>query len=146
MIYPVERALCNRELTFSSCQNNAVVKVAKVMCRNAETTELKARRKQFYTRFAFKFLFPQFTSSSFYVSFLLPVKINSTNWPAPNVRVFIDQLVEHCSATAEAMGSNPVEVPKCFRVNRKVWRQVTMVAKFLDDNNRAEIKQRRRRQ
>ena len=35
-----------------------------------------------------------------------------TNWPAPNVWVFIAQMVEHCSANAEAMGSNPVEVPK----------------------------------
>ena len=25
-------------------------------------------------------------------------------------------MVEHCSATAEAMGSNPIEVPKFFRV------------------------------
>ena len=33
--------------------------------------------------------------------------MNSTNWPAPNVLVFIDQLVEHCSANAEVMGSNP---------------------------------------
>ena len=29
--------------------------------------------------------------------------------PAPNIWVFIAQLVEHCSANAEAMGSNPVE-------------------------------------
>ena len=43
--------------------------------------------------------------------------MNSTNWPPPNVWVLIAQLVEHCSANAEAMGSNPVEVPKCFRVN-----------------------------
>ena len=28
--------------------------------------------------------------------------------------VFIAQLVEHCSANAEATGSNPVEVPKSF--------------------------------
>ena len=27
----------------------------------------------------------------------------------PNIWVFITQLVEHCSANAEAMGSNPVE-------------------------------------
>ena len=27
-----------------------------------------------------------------------------------NVRVFIAQLVEHCSANAEDMGSNPVDV------------------------------------
>ena len=41
----------------------------------------------------------------FYVSFLAPVKVNSTNWPAPNIWVFIAQMVEHCSANAEAMGS-----------------------------------------
>ena len=33
---------------------------------------------------------------------------------APNVWVFIAQLVEHCSANADAMGSNPVEAPKTF--------------------------------
>ena len=42
------------------------------------------------------------------------VKMNSTNWSSPNVWVFIAQLVEHCRANAEAMGSNPVEVPKFF--------------------------------
>ena len=41
----------------------------------------------------------------FHVSFLSPVKVNSTNWPAPNIWVFIAQMVEHCSADAEAMGS-----------------------------------------
>ena len=40
--------------------------------------------------------------------------MNSTNWPAPNVWVFIAQLVEHCSAKAEAMRSIPVEAPKTF--------------------------------
>ena len=40
--------------------------------------------------------------------------MNSINWPAPKVWVFIAQLVEHCSANAEAMGSNPVEAPKTF--------------------------------
>ena len=40
--------------------------------------------------------------------------MNSTNWPVPNVLVFIAQLVEHCKANAEAMGSNPVEAPKTF--------------------------------
>ena len=40
--------------------------------------------------------------------------MNSTNWPAPNVWVFIAQLVEHCSANAEVMDSNPVEAPKTF--------------------------------
>ena len=40
--------------------------------------------------------------------------MNSINWPAPNVWVFIAQLVEPCSANTEAMGSNPVEAPKTF--------------------------------
>ena len=41
--------------------------------------------------------------------------MNSINWPASSVWVFIAQLVEHCSANAEATGLNPVEVLKnCF--------------------------------
>ena len=32
----------------------------------------------------------------------------------PNIWVFITQLAEHCSADAEAMGSNPVEALKVF--------------------------------
>ena len=40
--------------------------------------------------------------------------MNSTNWRASNVWVFIAQLVEHCSANTEDMGSNPVEAPKTF--------------------------------
>ena len=58
-------------------------------------------------------IFPNFTSSSLYVSFLSRAKTNSTSWPAPNVwgEVFVAQLVEHCSAKAGAMGSNPVELP-----------------------------------
>ena len=43
--------------------------------------------------------------------------MNSTNLPALNVWVCIAQLEEHCSANAEAMGSNPFKVPKYFRVN-----------------------------
>ena len=39
------------------------------------------------------------------------VRVNSTNWPAPNLWVLIAQLVEHCSANAAAMSSNPAEVP-----------------------------------
>ena len=38
--------------------------------------------------------------------------MNSLNWPAPCVWVFIAQLVEHGSAIAEATGSNPVEAPE----------------------------------
>ena len=51
----------------------------------------------------------QFTP--FHVSLHSRVKVDSTNGPAPNVWVFIAQLVGHCSADAEAMGSNPVEDP-----------------------------------
>ena len=40
--------------------------------------------------------------------------MNSVNWPASSVWVFIAQLVELCSANAEATGSNPVEAPKNF--------------------------------
>ena len=40
--------------------------------------------------------------------------MNSINWPAPNVWVFIAQLVEHCTANAEAMDSKPVEAQKTF--------------------------------
>ena len=38
--------------------------------------------------------------------------MNSINWPASSVWVFIAQLVENCSANAEATGSNPVKAPK----------------------------------
>ena len=54
------------------------------------------------------------SSHHLYFIFLSRVKINSINWPAPNIWVFIAQLVEHCSANAEAMGSNPVEALKFF--------------------------------
>ena len=40
--------------------------------------------------------------------------MNSIKWPASSVWVFIAQLGEHCSANAEATGSNPVEAPKIF--------------------------------
>ena len=45
--------------------------------------------------------------------FFSRAKTNSTSWPAPNVwgEVSVAQLVEHCSANAGAMGSNPVELP-----------------------------------
>ena len=56
-------------------------------------------------------------SSSFYVSFQSWVKMNSTNWPAPNVWIFIAQLVEHCSLNTEAMGLNPLKVEIFFQVN-----------------------------
>ena len=56
--------------------------------------------------------------SSFCVSFLsfhsFHGLMNSINWPASSVWVFIAQLGEHCSANAEATGSNPVEAPKNF--------------------------------
>ena len=59
------------------------------------------------------FVFPQFTSfHSVFHSF--HGLMNSINWPASSVWVFIAQLGEHCSANAEATGSNPVEAPKIF--------------------------------
>ena len=65
---------------------------------------------------SYKFVFPQFTPSlsTFYVSLLSWVKMNSTNRPTPNVWVFIAQLVENCSTNTEAMGSKPIEVPQFF--------------------------------
>ena len=40
------------------------------------------------------------------------LKINSKNWPSPEVWVFIAQLVEqHIADTAEAMGFDAVEAP-----------------------------------
>ena len=42
------------------------------------------------------------------------VKMSSTNWAAPNIRVLIANLIEHCRANAETMGSNPAEDPKFF--------------------------------
>ena len=59
-------------------------------------------------------VFPQFKPTSFHVLFLSRVKMNSINWSAPNIWVFIVQLVKHCSANAEVMGSNPVEALKWF--------------------------------
>ena len=40
--------------------------------------------------------------------------VNSINWPASSVWVFIAQLVERCSANAEATGLSPVEAMKNF--------------------------------
>ena len=40
--------------------------------------------------------------------------MNSINWSAPDIWVFIAQLVEHCSTNAEAMGLNPVQALKLF--------------------------------
>ena len=59
-------------------------------------------------------LFPKFKLTLFHVSFLWRVKINSLNWSVVKLWLFISQLVEYCSANAEAMGSNPVEALKIF--------------------------------
>ena len=55
------------------------------------------------------------SSHHLYSVFLSRVKMNSINRPAPNIWVFIAQLVEHRSANAETMGSNLVEALKFFR-------------------------------
>ena len=65
---------------------------------------------------SFSSVFPQFKSASFHISFLSRVKMKSINWSTPNTWVIITQLVEHCSANVEAMGSNPVEVLKLSSV------------------------------
>ena len=63
--------------------------------------------------YSFHLYFPQFTSfHSVFHSF--HGLMNSINWPASSIWVFIAQLGEHCSANAEATGSNPVEAPKNF--------------------------------
>ena len=59
------------------------------------------------------FVSPQFTSLHSVLHSFHGL-MNSTNWPASSVWVFIAQLGEHCSANAEATGSNPVEAPKIF--------------------------------
>ena len=56
------------------------------------------------------FVFSQFTSfHSVFHSF--HGLMNSINWPASSVWVFIAQLVEHCNANAESTNSNPGEAP-----------------------------------
>ena len=40
--------------------------------------------------------------------------MNSLNWSVNYIWVFIAQLKEHCSAKAEAMGSNTVEALNSF--------------------------------
>ena len=47
-------------------------------------------------------------------SFILQCYCKEQSWPALSVWVFIAHLVEHCSANAEAMGSNPVKAAKNF--------------------------------
>ena len=66
-------------------------------------------------------VFTQFKLISFHVSFLLRVKMNSLNWSAPYIWVFIAQLVQHCSANAEAMDSNPVEALVRFSTLSRGW-------------------------
>ena len=72
-----------------------------------------------------KSLFHLYSRSShhLYFIFLSRVKIK---WPAPNIWVFIAQMVEHCSANAEAMGSNPVEALKFFFFGLKF--AITLIA------------------
>ena len=50
------------------------------------------------------------------VSFLPRVKMNSINWYALNIWVYVAQLAEQCCAKADYMGSNLVEAPKVFSV------------------------------
>ena len=43
--------------------------------------------------------------------------MNATNWPAPNVWFVTAQMVKHCIANTEAMGSNQLKSRNLFRVN-----------------------------
>ena len=54
------------------------------------------------------------------------------NWPAPNVWVFIAKLVEHCSANAGAMGSNPFDNPKLFSGLFAITRTATIPVHFFN--------------
>ena len=40
------------------------------------------------------------------------LNMNSINWSATNIWVFIAQLIEYCSVNADAIGSNSVEALK----------------------------------
>ena len=56
-----------------------------------------------------------FCSSYHFILFFIPFMgytVNSINWPASSVWVFIAQLVEHCSMNAEATGLNSFEALK----------------------------------
>ena len=78
-----------------------------------ESTAALTQRPRCDGHMLISFVFPQFTSfHSVFHSF--HGLMNSINWPASSVWVFIAQLGEHCSANAEATGSNPVEAPKNF--------------------------------
>lgn len=58
-------------------------------------------------------------------------KFNSRNRLAPNVCFFIAKLVEHCSAKAEAMRANSVEVPKFLQSNlQNVITTWTIISSF----------------
>ena len=77
-------------------------------------SQLLKLRYNFEGHIFIPFVFPQFTLfHSVFHSF--HGFMNSINWPASSVWVFIAQLVELCSAITEATGSNPVEALKsCF--------------------------------
>ena len=59
------------------------------------------------------FVFPQFSSFHSVFHFFYGL-MNSINWSASSVWVFIAQFLEHCSANAETTGSNSVEAPRNF--------------------------------
>ena len=64
--------------------------------------------------------------------------INSINWSAPDVWVFMAQLVEPCSANAEATGSNPVKAPKtffCLNRNHNCDDHIFIHSKWQNSNN-----------
>ena len=68
-------------------------------------------KKQFHI-FTYSFHLYSRSSHNFILFHSFHGLINSINWPAPSVWVFMGQPVEHCSENSEATGSNPFEAPK----------------------------------
>ena len=48
-----------------------------------------------------------------------------------NVWVYIGQMVEHCNANSEAMGSNPVKVPIFFPVYLQIAKNLITTATII---------------
>lgn len=86
-----------------------------------------------------RFVFPQFKSSSFYFTFLTQVKLNSTNWPAPNVWVFIAQLVEHRTLTQRLWVPIPWSPVFFFRINLHLLKIRWQVSLFKSKSNGYKI-------
>ena len=85
------------------------------------------RREIKYVSTAFLY----FKLTSFYISFLSRVKMNSIKWPAPNIWVFKALLIKHCRANREAIGSNPFEICNCFNCDYNRVDHISISSVFL---------------